>query len=165
MSTEKTPSKSRIQMNRLMGPTDANNHGNVHGGIIMKLVDEAGALAAMRHAGSPVVTVQIDSMSFRKPIFVGSLVTLDAECTYAGRTSIEVRVTVCAENPITGEGATTNHAYLVYVAIDANGNPIEVPPLIAENEAQERRMEQAKKRQAFRKQQSKTEREIDKLDG
>ncbi|MCI0710274.1 MAG: acyl-CoA thioesterase [Chloroflexi bacterium] len=165
MSAEKTPSQSRIMMNRLMGPTDANNLGNVHGGIIMKLVDEAGALAAMRHAGSPVVTVQIDSMSFSKPIFVGSLVTLEAECTYAGRTSIEVRVTVKAENPITGEGTTTNHGYLVYVAIDSAGTPIEVPSLIAENEAQARRMEQAQARQAFRKQQSKAEKEIDELDG
>jgi uncharacterized protein (TIGR00369 family) len=163
-SIAKTPSQSRITLSQLMGPTDANTLGNVHGGIIMKLVDEAGALSAMRHAGATVVTVNIDSMSFHKPIFVGSLVILEAEVTYVGRTSIEVRVEVRAENAVTGQGTSTNLAYLVYVAIDQAGNPITVPPLRAENELQEKRMLQAQARQEFRKQQRKQEAEMESLE-
>lgn len=147
-----------------MGPQDANGLGNVHGGVIMKMVDEAGALAAMRHAGGPCVTVRMDSMTFRKPIYVGHLVIIDAELTYAGRTSMEVRVTVQAESPYQADDKTyTNLAYIVYVAIDEEGTPRPVPALIAENEAQERRMEQAKQRQEFRKQQQVVEQEIEQL--
>ena len=98
--TAKTPSDSKVTLSRLMGPQDANGLGNVHGGVIMKMVDEAGALAAMRHAAGPVVTVRIDSMSFSKPIFVGHLVIIDAELTYVGNTSMEVRVEVRAESPL-----------------------------------------------------------------
>lgn len=164
MTQAKTPSDSRITLNRLMETNDANIHGNVHGGIIMKLVDEAGALAAIRHSASSVVTVQIDSMTFRNPIFIGSLVTFTAELTYVGRTSMEVKVEVHAENPMTGKGITTNTAYLVYVAIDENGQSKAVPSLTAENTAQERRMQQAQERQIFRKGQRQTEVEIEALE-
>jgi uncharacterized protein (TIGR00369 family) len=159
----KTPSESAVTLSDLMGPQDANGLGNVHGGVIMKLVDEAGALAAMRHSASPVVTVQIDSMTFRKPILIGHLVTIYAELTYVGRTSMEVRVEVKAEHPYTGEITETNSAYLVYVALDDEGRPRPVPPLEAENEAQALRMEQAKVRQQFRKQQLEHEAEIGRL--
>lgn len=149
-----------------MGPQDANGLGNVHGGVIMKMVDEAGALACMRHSGGPVVTVRMDSMTFRKPIYVGQLVTLSAELTYAGRTSMEVRVMVTAENPfIAGDITTTNLAYVVFVAIDSEGHPRPVPTLQPENDLQKRRMEQAQKRQAFRKQQQQEEQEINELHG
>ncbi len=160
----KTPGDTCVRLSRLMGPQDANNLGNVHGGVIMKMVDEAGALAAMRHAGGPVVTVRIDSMSFRKPIYVGHLVILDAELTYVGRTSMEVRVEVQAESPFqAGDKAHTNLAYVVYVAIDDSGNPRPVPPLQAEDETQVRRMEQAQERQRFRIQQQAAEQEIEQL--
>ncbi|NDJ86331.1 MAG: acyl-CoA thioesterase [Chloroflexi bacterium] len=155
----KTPTGSAVTLGRLMGPQDANSLGNVHGGVIMKMVDEAGALAAMRHSGGPVVTVSIDTMSFQKPIYVGQLVVLRAELTYAGKTSMEARVEVQAENPFqAGDITHTNLAYVVYVAIDSDGKPRTVPPLEAENEAQALRMEQAGKRQAFRKQQHEAER-------
>ncbi len=154
----KTPSLSAITLSRLMGPQDANGLGNVHGGVIMKMVDEAGALAAMRHAGGPVVTVRMDSMTFRKPIYVGQLVTLRAELTYAGRTSMEVRVEVQAENPfMTGDITNTNLAYVVFVAIDEQGRPHGVPPLEPENDIQRFRMEQAQQRQDFRIQQQQEE--------
>ena len=154
----KNPSQSFVTLARLMGPQDANGLGNVHGGVIMKMVDEAGALAAMRHSGGPVVTVRMDSMSFRKPIFVGQLVTITAELTYAGRTSMEVRVDVQAENPfIAGDITNTNLAYVVFVAIERDGTPRPVPALIAETDIQKHRMEQAKDRQAFRKQQQQEE--------
>ena len=139
----KTVANSRVTLGLMMGPEHANILGNVHGGIIMKLADEAGALAAMRHARNPVVTVVIDSLTFLEPIFVGNLVTFNAELTYAGRTSMEARVKVIAENPITGEQTHTNMAYLVYVSIDDQHRPQPIPPLIAETDEEKRLMEQA----------------------
>ncbi len=133
-----------------MHPEHANLLGNVHGGWIMKLVDEAGALACMRHAQKKVVTVAIDSMTFRQPIKIGDLVVLNAEVTYTGRTSMEAMVRVIAENPVTGEQTHTNTAYLVYVALDNKGRPTTVPALVTKTEEEKQRMEQAKKRQAYR---------------
>ncbi len=111
--TPKTIADSRISIAQLMQPEHANNLGNVHGGWIMKLVDEAGALACMRHSQRRVVTVAIDSMVFRHPIRIGDLVQLTAELTNAGHTSMEVEVHVDAENPISGVRTHTNTAYLV----------------------------------------------------
>jgi len=150
----KTVSASRVTLSQMMQPEYANYHGNVHGGWIMKLVDEAGALTCMRHAQMRVVTVAVDQMVFRQPIRLGDLVTLTAEVSYVGRTSMEAEVHVVAENPLTGTCTYTNTAYVVYVALDDAGNPAPVPPLIAENEAERRRMEEGKERQAYRLEQS-----------
>ncbi|MFZ5818447.1 MAG: acyl-CoA thioesterase [Chloroflexota bacterium] len=141
---------SQISIAQLMQPEHANSQGNVHGGWIMKLVDEAGALACMRHAQCRVVTVAIDSMVFRQPIRIGDLVILNAEVSYAGRTSMEAEVQVVAENPVTGEQTHTNTAYLVYVALDDEGKPVPVPSLFAETEHEKQRLEQAQKRQKYR---------------
>ena len=146
----KTIQATRISIAQLMQPEHANHHGNVHGGWIMKLADEAGALACMRHAQNRVVTVAVDSLVFREPIKIGDLIILNAEVTYAGRTSMEAEVQVISENPITGERKHTNTAYLVYVALDENNKPTSVPELILETEEEKQRMEQAKKRQAYR---------------
>jgi uncharacterized protein (TIGR00369 family) len=146
----KPVSASRISLAQLMQPEHANNLGHVHGGWIMKLVDEAGALACMRHAQQRVVTVAVDRMTFRLPIRTTDLVTLTAEVSYVGRTSLEAEVHVVAENPITGERTHTNTAYLVYVALDSNGKPVPVPPLIPETEEQRQRMEEGRNRQAYR---------------
>ncbi|RPJ21477.1 MAG: acyl-CoA thioesterase [Chloroflexi bacterium] len=143
-------SASRVTLSQLMHPEHANLLGNVHGGWIMKLADEAGALACMRHARKKVVTVAIDSMTFRQPIKLGDLVILNAEVSYTGHTSMEAAVEVLAENPLTGEQTHTNTAYLVYVALDDAGRPTSVPPLQAENEAEKQRMEQARERQKRR---------------
>lgn len=147
----KPVSESRVILNTLMNPEHANILGNVHGGVIMRLADEAGALSAMRHSRSPVVTVAIDSMTFDEPIYVGSVVTLTAELTYTGRTSMEVRVSVTAEDPLTGSKIHTNLAYLVYVAIDRQGRPHPVPPLLVETPEEQLRFQQAQERQAERK--------------
>jgi acyl-CoA hydrolase len=147
---EKTVQASRISIAQLMHPEHANNLGNVHGGWIMKLVDEAGALACMRHAQRRVVTVAIDSMVFRNPIKIGDLVLLNAELTYVGHTSMEVEVQVQAENPISGERIQTNTAYLVYVALDDTGHPVAVPKLIAGTESEKVKLEEASRRQARR---------------
>ncbi len=141
---------SRIQLAQMMMPEHANTHGNVHGGWIMKLVDEAGALASTRHAAHRTVTVAIDQMVFRYPIHIGDLVLLNAEVTYAGRTSMEVEVDVIAENPISSEQIHTNAAYLVYVAIDDDGRPTQVPRLVAETPEEQARMDAALDRQKRR---------------
>lgn len=141
---------SRISLAQMMQPEHANNLGNVHGGWIMKLVDEAGALAAMRHTGRRCVTVSIDSMVFRQPIRIGDLVILNAEVTYTGRTSVEAEVQVVAENPVTGERTHTNTAYLVYVALDDDGNPTPATPVKAETEDEKRKLEEGRERQKRR---------------
>ncbi len=146
----KTVKASRISIAQLMQPEHANNLGNVHGGWIMKLVDEAGALACMRHAQRRVVTVAIDSMVFHNPIKIGELVLLTAEVTYTGHTSMEAEVQVQAENPITGERTHTNNAYLVYVALDDNGKPVAVPSIIPETEDEKKKLEEARQRQVQR---------------
>lgn len=151
--TSKRITDSRFTLSALMGPQDANSHGNVHGGVIMKMVDEAGALVAMRHANLPVVTVAVDSMTFMEPILVAQLVMFHAEITYVGRTSMEVRVDVVSEDPMRGTSKLTNKAFLVYVAIDEEGRPAVVPELVYETDEQRTRAEQARARQAFRKQQ------------
>lgn len=150
MQNQKTSRSSRVYLSQLMQPEHANHHGNVHGGWIMKLVDEAGALACMRHAQTRVVTVAVDSLVFREPIKIGDLVTFTAEVTYTGRTSMEAEVQVTAENPITGERTHTNTAYLVYVGLDDNNHPTTIPQLILESDEDKTRYEQAKLRQQRR---------------
>ena len=144
---------SRVTLSHLMGPQDANGLGNVHGGIIMKLADEAGGLVALRHAQAPAVTVAVDSVMFMHPIHIGNFVQFNAELTYVGRTSMEIRVEVISENPITGEKIRSNTAYYVYVALDGEGRPKPVPSLLYETDEEKRRAELAKERQAYRKQQ------------
>lgn len=149
----KTPAQSHVRLSIMMNPEHANPHGNVHGGVIMRLVDEAGALSAMRHARAQVVTVVMDTMTFMEPIYVGNVVTLDAEVTYCGRTSMETRVLVMAEDPITGVTTTTNTAYVVYVALDNERRPQTVPPLRLTTTEEQSRHDAAEERQAYRKQQ------------
>lgn len=160
LAAPKCVSESRVVLTMLMNPEHANALGNVHGGVIMKLVDEAGGFAAMRHSRSPVVTVAVDSMTFDKPIFVGNFVTLVAELTYTGRTSMEVRVAVTAEDPLTDSVVHTNTAYLVYVAIDREHRPHPVPALCVETPQEQLRYQQAEERQSERKKRQAREREL-----
>lgn len=146
-----------MQLSQLLESQHANLRGDVHGGWIMKLVDEAGALSAMRHSQCRVVTVAIDQMMFLEPIRIGDLVTLEASLTYVGTTSMEVRVAVTAEDPIKGIQTYTNTAYLVYVALDDRGKPKAVPSLIAETELEKRRMDEGAKRQEYRLRQRESE--------
>lgn len=141
---------SRVTLAQFMQPEHANPLGNVHGGWIMKLVDECGALAGMRHARQRVVTVAMDRMTFRHPIKVGELVTLTAQVTYTGRTSLEAEVLVEAENPITGGRARTNTAYVVYVALDEAGKPVPIPSVFAETPEEQEKLEAGQKRQRQR---------------
>jgi len=143
-------SESQVTISQVMLPTDANVYGNVHGGVIMKLVDDAGAIVATRHSRSIVVTVAVDSMTFLSPIYVGNLVTFTAALSYVGRTSMEVEVLVEAEDPLTGAKTHTNTAYLVYVALDEDGRPTEVPSLISETDGERERITRGHKRQRVR---------------
>jgi uncharacterized protein (TIGR00369 family) len=149
-SRPKTVEASRITISQLMQPEHANNLGNVHGGWIMKLVDEAGALACMRHCQRRVVTVFIDQMEFHQPIRIGDLVTLTAEVTYTGNTSMEAEIKVTAEDPITGDQVHTNTAYVVYVALDNDRKPTQVPPVEAITAEENQKLEEGRKRQAER---------------
>jgi len=150
----KCSSDSEVTLSQQMMPSDANPLGNVHGGYIMKLADEAGGLAAMRHARRPVVTVAMDSVSFLSPVRVGHMVTLRARVNWVGRSSIEVGVRVEAENPVTGEITHTNSAFAVFVAMDDNDRPTTVPPLILETDEDRRRWEEGEARQQLRLQRS-----------
>lgn len=145
--TPKTVGATRITLSQLMQPEHANHHGNVHGGWIMKLADEAGALACIRHAQHRVVTVAVDQFIFKHPIRIGDLVILNAEVSYVGTTSVEAEVNVYAENPMTCQRWHTNTAYLVYVALDDDGNPTKVPPLILDTDRERQRFTDGKERQ------------------
>jgi acyl-CoA hydrolase len=146
----KSPRETRITLHQLMMPEHANAYGAVHGGVIMKMVDEAGGITAMRHAQRPCVTVAIDSMAFYSPVHVGELLSCEACVSFAGHTSLEVEVSVHAENPITGEVTHTNSAFVVYVAIDEDGKPTQVPELVAESDDDGRRQREAEERQRRR---------------
>jgi acyl-CoA hydrolase len=146
----KPVSDSRSQLIRWMGITDANSLGNVHGGTVMRMADEAAALAAIKHSRSRVVTVGIDRMNFLVPIYVGELVTFSSTVNAAWRTSMEVGVRVEAENPHTGEVRHTNTAYLTMVALGEDGRPAAVPPAVASTPTEQRRMREAELRRANR---------------
>lgn len=134
----KPTSHSRNMLAVVMNPEDANPMGNVHGGVIMKLVDTVAGVVAIRHAGKLAVTASIDRLDFLSPVFVGDLVILRANLNHVGKTSMEVGVRVESENVLTGESRHTASAYLTFVALDENGHPSSVPPLILENEEDHR---------------------------
>ena len=150
MSEARRVKDSQITINQIMGPTDANLYGNVHGGVIMKLIDEVGGIVAARHAHQPVVTVVMDSMTFISPVHVGDLLRLDGSVNWVGRSSIEVGVKVQAENVLSGRLTHTNSAYVVYVALGADGRPTPVPTLILESDEERDRFAEAQRRQEHR---------------
>jgi len=141
---------SSVVIAQMMIPQDANPAGNIHGGVIMKLIDTAAGVAASRHARSSVVTASIDRLDFHCPVYIGDLVFFRASLNLVGRTSMEVGVKVESENLLTGEVRHTSSAYLTYVALDAKGRPHEVPPLILETEEDIRRNRKAKIRRETR---------------
>jgi acyl-CoA hydrolase len=142
----RSPSASSSILTRWLGPADANNAGNVHGGVIMHLCDEVAGIAAVRHSGTRVVTAAVDRMTFRHPVFVGQLITVKATVNAAWRTSMEVGVRVESENVRTGELVHTSTAYLTMVALDDDGKPTEVPPISAVTGDEQRREREAQLR-------------------
>ena len=131
-------------------PQHVNNLGNVFGGVVLSMVDRAAAVAAMRHSGRPCVTVAIDRVDFREPVYSGELVTCSAQVNYVGRTSMEVGVHVEAENLLTGTRRHTNTCYLTFVAIDERGEPVPVPPLELETDAERQRFREGERRRDVR---------------
>jgi uncharacterized protein (TIGR00369 family) len=148
---DKKVSMSSVVLAQIMLPADTNPAGNVHGGTIMKLIDNAAYVVAARHTGKNAVTASIDRLDFHSPVFLGNLVTLKAAMNRAGRTSMEVGVRVEAEDLRTGEIRHTASAYLTFVALDDDGRPTTVPGLIAENDHDGRRLAAANERYAIRK--------------
>lgn len=141
---------SSVIMAQMMIPQDANPAGNVHGGVVVKIIDEAAGVVSARHARSNVVTASIDRMDFHNPVFVGDVLFVKASLNLVGRTSMEIGVRVEAENLITGEVRHAASAYLTYVALDAQGRPREVPPLILEAEEEKLRNREARERREVR---------------
>lgn len=141
---------SKVTLTQMMEVTDANVAGNVHGGVIMRLVDTAAALSAIKHSGGVALTVGIDEMTFLEPVQIGEVVVLRACVNDVGRTSMECGVRVDAEDPLTGIIRHVNSAYLVFVAVDEKGKPRPVPSLIAESEDERRRQREAKLRRERR---------------
>lgn len=144
-------------MAQVMLPQDANPAGNVHGGVVMKLIDTAAAVVASRHARCNTVTASLDRMDFHHPVFVGNLLFLKASLNMVGRTSMEVGVRVEAENYITGEVRHTASAYLTFVALDGQGKPQVIPGLLLENDDEKRRNREAVMRKQARLDQRKKE--------
>ncbi len=147
---EKSVAESTVIMAQVMNPQDANPAGNVHGGVIMKLIDTAAGAVAKRHARSNVVTASIDRLDFHKPAYIGDLVTFKASLNYTGRTSMEIGVRVEAETFMTGEVRHTVSAYLTFVALDQEGHPHEIPQLSVTTEEDKRRNQEAIARREMR---------------
>ncbi len=146
----KTVKESAVVMAQVMGPQDVNNAGNVHGGVVMRLIDTAAGVVAIRHARRNAVTASIDRLDFIYPVFAGDLITLKASLNLVGRTSMEIGVRVETENLFTGEVRHTSSAYLTYVALDKAGRPVILPPLILETEEEKRRNREAQSRREVR---------------
>jgi len=148
----KKVSESAIELVQQMTPQDTNIAGNVHGGVIMKLIDNTASIVAARHTSGNVVTASIDRLDFINPGFVGDLLRIKASINYTGNTSMEIGVKVEAENFITGKIRPVAFAYLIFVALDSELKPRKVPPLILENDDDRRRNDEARKRFEIRKQ-------------
>ncbi|TFF98185.1 MAG: acyl-CoA thioesterase [Promethearchaeota archaeon] len=150
MEKSKTVAESKTEIAQLMMPTDANPAGNVHGGTIMKLIDQCGAIVASRHSHANCVTASVDRIDFLNPAYIGNVVTLKASMNYVGKTSMEIGVRIEDECLITGTKSHIASAYITYVALDADDKPIEVPRLIPETEEEKRRFREAQERREKR---------------
>ncbi len=146
----RTVSGSRSELIRWMSILDASTAGFVHGGVVMRMCDEAAGIAAIRHCGRRVVTAGMDRMTFLHPVHVGELLRCTASVNAVWRTSMEVGVRVEAENAVTGEIHATSTAYLTMVALDEQGKPMPVPSLEVEGPVEERRQREAETRRRNR---------------
>ena len=151
--TPRPVSASQTTMTELMMPNMANSLGNVFGGMILSLIDRVAAVAAIRHAGGPCVTVSVDQVDFREPIHVGELVIARASVNFVGRTSLEIGVRIEAEHVPSGRRRHTNSCYVTFVAIDADERPRPVAPIVPETAEQQRRHADARARRELRRRQ------------
>ncbi len=144
----KTVNDSKIEMRMLIMPNDTNPIQTVFGGVVMGWIDMAASMVASRHSERPAVTVHVSDISFKAPMKVGNHCRILASLNYVGRTSMFIGVKVYAENPITSHTRHTTTAYIVFVAVDNQQRPVEVPILQPETNDEKRRYEEGKRRMA-----------------
>jgi len=156
-ATSRTVKETQHETSQLMMPQHSNSLNNVFGGVILAMMDTAAAVSAIRHARMTCVTVSVDRVDFRQPIYLGELVIMKCSVNFVGRTSMEVGVRVEAEHLLTGVRRHTNSCYLTYVAVDAGGRPVEVPRLVVEDPEEIRRYEAAIERRRRRLEERKAE--------
>jgi len=145
-----TPAQTRTEMTWIVMPGQCNSLGTVFGGQVMAWIDVCAAVAAQRFARSDVVTVSMDSLTFKEPIQLGQVAVIRSQVNWAGRTSMEVGVRVEAEDPRSGQRTHTSTAYLTFVALDANRQKAQVPRLVPQDATDRRRFEQARARRDAR---------------
>ena len=146
----KTIESTCVVMSHIMLPTDANPVGIVHGGVVMKHIDDAAGVVAVRHSGGNAVTASIDRLDFHHPAFIGNLLTVKASINLTGGTSMEIGARVETEDPATGTIHHTASAYLTFVALDDNNRPREIPGTIITSEEEKRRNCEAVARREIR---------------
>lgn len=143
-------SESSLVASHLMMPQDANVQGNVYGGTILRLMDEIAGVVATRHCRCNVVTASIDQMSFLKPVYIGNLLILKASVNYVGTTSLEVGVSIEAEDLSTGKVVHTGSSYMTFVALGEDRKPTPVPKVIPVTSVEKRRCREAERRRRQR---------------
>lgn len=146
----KSPDETATMLTLFLQPEHSNSLGTVHGGVVLKLCDECGGIVARRHSRRPAATVTVDRVNFHHPVHVGQLLLVHGRLTYVGATSMEVELCVEAEDLLTGEHVRTNSAYIVYVALDDDRRPMQVPQLKLKTEEDIRKFNEGKRRQASR---------------
>jgi acyl-CoA hydrolase len=142
--------ESQVTFADLAEPQSQNVAGTLFGGVLLGFIDRAAAFCAMKHAGRPVVTKSFDEVEFNEPIYIGELVVAHASVNFTGRTSMEVGVKVFAQNPITGVERHTNTCYATFVALDEQGRPARVPPVLPETADEKRRFAKGQARREER---------------
>lgn len=146
----KKAKESYTEMNELVLPNDTNTFGNLMGGRLLYWMDICSAMAAQKHCNSPVVTVSVDNVSFKRSIKLGEVVTIQAQVTRAFSTSVEVRMEIFAQNLPKGTREKSNEAYYTFVAVDSNTKPSPVPEIIPETESEKSLFEDAMQRRELR---------------
>ncbi|MBI5018239.1 MAG: hypothetical protein HZB55_22470 [Deltaproteobacteria bacterium] len=142
----KTVLHSLTKMAQVMLPNQANPHGFVHGGELMKIIDNAAGVTAVRHSRQYVVLARVAELNFHRPVQVSDVALVDSRVSFVSRSTMEIQVLLDAESLETAETHRAVSAYLIMVAVDSKGNPVEVPPLLLSTEEQERLFEEGKAR-------------------
>jgi acyl-CoA hydrolase len=137
-------------MSEIMTPDKVNFNGNVHGGYILALLDRVAYACASRYSAKTIVTLSVDQVFFKEPIYVGELVIFYSSVNFVGTTSVEIGIRVVAENLMTRTSRHTNTCYFTMVALDENGKPCKIPPLTIETPEQQRRFTEAQQRRQAR---------------
>ena len=149
--SSRSASATRLSLSHITAQNETNLLGTVHGGVIMTLVDSAAGVVAARHSGGPAVTVSMDEMVFLVPVRVGDVVHFSAQVNWTGRSSMEVGVRITADRwDSVSPQVHVATAYLVFVAVDAEGKPRQVPRVVPETDEDRRRMREAEIRRSHR---------------